>query len=1032
MNALQVRLLSATGLVACHLFAFVAFAAPPAGAGDGVIAPVAVEATSSAPECKPEVLIDGSGLREVGTGSGVFVHTSDKFPAQGVTTMWNAGYPEGRDCQKVTLTFDLGKSHAIGSVRVWNFNEAGYDHRGFKEVEVAVSPDGKQFRPVGTFTFDRAPGEPDYAGQFVPFSAPVTGRFFRLQPKSKYGGDVAGLAEICFNTSGAGQPMGKAETVALPVEGPEPRPGYLLAPVRVEASSSQGMSAQNLIDGTGLEETPNGVLVHTSVKYSPAGTTMWNAGYSPKHDYHATLDFELSDAFLIDALRVWNYNEPGYLGRGIKEVEILVSGDGKRFASVGTYTFGKATGEKYYAGEYVVLQRPVTARHVRLAVKSNHQGNDVPGLAETRFNVVGPQADRLKADAEKPFEPKYPRPQHPQLAPGAPLAGAENIVFPDDAGVLDVTKAPFNAKGDGITDDTLALQRALTSHAAGNKIIYVPNGVYLISDRLDWPAGKPGASDYKNTILQGQSRRGAVIKLKDACSGYTNPRKPKAMAYTGPAPAQRFRNAIRNLTFDSGVGNPGAIGVQFHANNQGTCRDVTIVSGDGQGRIGLDMSYTAEIGPLLVKNLTVQGFDVGIKTAHGVNSMTLEFVTLVDQNEVGLRNEGQPLSVRGLTTQGDVIALDNVAGLVVLLDGEFHGSEKTAELPAVRNRGGMYARNLRATGFRQVLANAGGHGQSPPGNTVAEFASQEAVSLFPSPSGHLQLPVRDTPTLPWDPPEQWVSPTHFGAVPDDQQDDSEAVQRVIDSGKTTLYFPNGHYDLKRTVLVRGNVRRIIGCEAWVTVPTMADGGPGFKIVDGTSPTVVIERISCGYGRTPTVENASGRTLVLQHSCNLCANLTGPGDLFIEDCCSNPFTNWQIRGQNVWARQFNPENEGTHVINEGGSLWILGLKTERGGTLVDTHNGGRTEVLGGFAYTTTDPADSPMFRCHRSQLSYTFAEACFTGKPYRILVEEARNGVTRHRRAADGSASTTTVLYSGSAVPTDRRTTNPNNRESREK
>src|SRR5262249_38480116 len=57
----------------------------------------------------------------------------------------------------------------------------------------------------------------------------------------------------------------------------------------------------------------------------------------------------------------------------------------------------------------------------------------------------------------------------------------------------------------------------------------------------------------------------------------------------------------------------------------------------------------------------------------------------------------------------------------------------------------------------------------------------------------------------------------------------------------------------------------------------------------------------------------------------------------------------LDGQQVWARQFNPENMGTKVRNDSGTFWCLGLKTEKAGTVVETKNGGKTEVLGGYFY-----------------------------------------------------------------------------------
>ena len=69
--------------------------------------------------------------------------------------------------------------------------------------------------------------------------------------------------------------------------------------------------------------------------------------------------------------------------------------------------------------------------------------------------------------------------------------------------------------------------------------------------------------------------------------------------------------------------------------------------------------------------------------------------------------------------------------------------------------------------------------------------------------------------------------------------------------------------------------------------------------------------------------------------------------FFEDVVTHDL---HLKKQKLWARQLNIENQGTHLINDGGDLWILGYKTERGGTLLDTRGGGRSEVLGGFSYT----------------------------------------------------------------------------------
>lgn len=594
-----------------------------------------------------------------------------------------------------------------------------------------------------------------------------------------------------------------------------------------------------------------------------------------------------------------------------------------------------------------------------------------------------------------------------------PDVHADGIVFPADAGVLNVKD--FGAKGDGRHDDTAAIQALLNAHPNEGRILYFPAGTYLISNTLRWPHGQIGGWEEKRTVVQGQDRAKSILKLKDACDGYTDKSSPRAMIWTGSAPAQRFGNAIRDLTIDTGKKNDGAIGLQFDANNQGCVRDVTIRSGDGKALTGLDMAYSDEIGPLLVKNVKILGFDYGIRTAHAVDSMTFEHITLQNQNRFAFVNEGQCVSVRDLKTTGPVPGLVNSAGigLVTLVDSSFSGRGKASGKPAVENAGFLFARNVTSTTFAETIHNTATATRAAT-RTVEEFTSHPPLALGDPRMRSLNLEIKETPEIPWDPLESWASPTHFGAKPDDDQDDTEAIQKAIDSGKSTVYFPCGLFQIRDTILVRGAVRRLIGCEATIDVPDLK-GKPAFKIVDGTSPVVVFERLSSGYSTTPTLDNASKRTLVIKDCCNVCGTMTGPGDVFIEDVCANPFTNFQFKGQNVWARQLNVENEGTHVVNDGGNLWILGFKTERGGTLIETKNGGKTEVLGGFCYTTTAGKLAPMFVNDESYVSVVIGESCFTGDPYTILVRETLKGATRELKrgeAPERTGGSVLPLYSG--------------------
>ncbi len=609
-------------------------------------------------------------------------------------------------------------------------------------------------------------------------------------------------------------------------------------------------------------------------------------------------------------------------------------------------------------------------------------------------------------------------------------ANAESIVFPPGANVIDVTKPPYNATPNDDTDDTAAFLMALRQEPP-NWLIYVPDGTYIISDTLHW--GKR----HRRQVLQGQSEAGTIIKLRDNTPKFANPNQGEAMIWTGTAPAQRFRNGLRNLTLDTGRNNPGAIGARFIANNQGGIQNITIRSGDNQlrGQIGLDLGYTDEQGPCLMKNVTVRGFDVGVRTKHGVNSVTFEHLTLEGQRQVGLLNEGQVINLRGLKSTNKVPAVRNVAGTstLTLLEADLGGGDPAGA--AIINEANLFARDIRSDGYKQTIANTGGAGDSPVGAKVQEFNSHAVVSLSDAAAKRsLNLPVPETPEVPWDAVEKWVSVTDFGppeklalvvgpattvnpAVEPDVGPDrgkkgkpvnvenwGPALQRAIDSGATTVYFPHRSggdesvFGLYGPIHIRGNVRRIIGCETALgrivdsnrersrfTDPALI---PVFIIEDGSSDTVVIERFDTWYA-APRIEHRAKRTLAIKSmSIYDLETFPGSGDTFLEDVRAKRIT--VNEGTRLWARQLNTEGveEPRNLVN-GGQMWILGLKTENDTTVAQIQNGGTLEICGAFFYSNKDLVDpSYMFINRGGKLSASFGE--FVGgkvtRPFAVLQE----------------------------------------------
>ncbi|MDX2051832.1 MAG: glycosyl hydrolase family 28-related protein [Polyangiaceae bacterium] len=585
--------------------------------------------------------------------------------------------------------------------------------------------------------------------------------------------------------------------------------------------------------------------------------------------------------------------------------------------------------------------------------------------------------------------------------------------YPDAAGLVDV-KLHYGAKGDGVTDDTARIQQALSDYPNAKAIIYLPAGTYLISDTLKWPKGRGNGDEYKQTTLEGESREKSILKLKDNASGFRNQRLPKSLIWMGPAPAQRFGNSIRSLTVDTGRGNGGAIGMQFHASNQGVLFDVTIRSGDDLGVTGLDMDFTNEIGPLLVKNVAIVGFQNGIVTGKPINGQVLESVALRGQKAYGILDSGQALSIRKLTSENTVPAIHSTGGFLTLLDSTLMGtSNATANVPAVYASGDILVRGLTTSGYSRALEAKAAN--APAGAVVAGFCSVPRQRLFSDGQRAFPLPIEETPEAIWDPPGEWANVQDFGAVPGDGQPDDEAFQRAIDSGKTTVFLSNapnaegkrGSYTLSGTVLIRGNVRRLLGTES--SIYGGKEGRGTLKLVDGAADTVVIERIGTGFPGA-RLEMKTERTLVLKNS--QIAGYTGEGGrVFFEDVSGGPWDVWRTKHQKIWARQFNPEvwpenslGKGPHLINDGGTLWIFGFKTEQGArtTVIETINGGRTEILGGHLYTYTGSKGNarPMFVTRNSALSVFAREALIADERYQVYVEESRQGAVRRLEHAE--------------------------------
>ncbi len=550
---------------------------------------------------------------------------------------------------------------------------------------------------------------------------------------------------------------------------------------------------------------------------------------------------------------------------------------------------------------------------------------------------------------------------------GAGPAPAD-VSFPPDSGVVDVRKS-YGARGDGVCDDTDAVQRAIDESLRRFRIVYFPNGVYRVRRTLTFGSDPERA---KQIVLQGQSRDGTVIRLDDRAPGFGDAarRRPLLAMFEGGSTSMAFNNSIRDMTIDAGRGNAGAVGVLWMANNVGVMENVNIRSSDpeGLGAVGIDLSG-AEPGPCHFKNVAVEGFDIGIQAFHGRFGATFEHLTLRGQRRAGIHNARHTLAMRGLDFMGRCPAIVQVdrGGMLFLADACLRGGGPAA----IENAGMVHLRNVRQSGYDRLVSDSSGGGVTAA--SVEEYVSHRVPAA--GPIGSLGLPVLETPEVPLDPPERWVCVDPVMLM--ELEDDTEVIRSTFDraerEGKGTICIPGGLPEgairIGGTVRVPPCVCRIMGMDAAVGVTDgmRRSGRPLFSVRGGGRDPIVIERftvVEWAGGDFVWVEHDSPRPVVMRH-LNSYGRMSpyrgGPGCvLFVEDVCAGP---WIFTGQKVWMRQIDVEVDGVAIENGAGDLWILGLHSERtAATLVRTTGGGRTEIFGGLASPSARPTGlkMPMF------------------------------------------------------------------------
>ncbi len=586
-----------------------------------------------------------------------------------------------------------------------------------------------------------------------------------------------------------------------------------------------------------------------------------------------------------------------------------------------------------------------------------------------------------------------------------------NVVYPAKAftenggPVINLKNPPYNAKGDGVTDDTAAFVAVMdyiyNQVAAGTdpkKTIYLPSGTYLISDTVIYSASKATLNSFCRVRWVGQNRVNTTIQLKNNSAGFGTAGTPKAvLAWARSGYTQQgnimWSNQLRNITINTGSGNPGAVGVVFMGANSCSMDNVTVQSGDGQGYAGFGFLNGVWSVQTQFSDLTVQGFAHGIRCDDVRETQpTFEYVTLSGQTVAGAQVARAVANFRKLKSTNTVpgIVANGDGAHVVVLDSQFlGGAAANAAMTVVDStKQQLFVRNVTTAGYGASVKI--GTTNTVATGSISEYLNGSVFSFgSTTPPVSMNLPIEEAPLVPWEGNvANWTTPEDYTGT------DFQKIQSALNSGKPAILFPKLYSIAPGTdFTVPATVKQMdfMSQESWFqnafqiseasTTPLFVEHTSRKTSITVSQPRTLVTRFGSTALRVtttlPTIVHVSNTVLVLGHLDSFC-----PPNV------------------KMYARSINEENRSTtnYTVN-GGLLWVMGWKTEADQTAFSAKNGGFLEVLGGYQnMAATADSGKPMLLNDNSNVS--FVSSTFNYRNYQQAVWETRGAVTSKTVNAD--------------------------------
>jgi hypothetical protein len=417
----------------------------------------------------------------------------------------------------------------------------------------------------------------------------------------------------------------------------------------------------------------------------------------------------------------------------------------------------------------------------------------------------------------------------------------------DDPKAIYLTQDNFPVKGDGVADDSAALQQAINTvqEKTNQGILFVPPGRYRLTKTIYiWPGIRliGFGSARPSFVLAANTpgfQQGPTYMVFFAAA------RPRANQPPPDANPGTFYSAISNIDIEIQDGNPGAVGIRAHYAQHCFLAHMDFHIGSGLagihdgGNVAEDLHFyggrygiwTRKPSPgwqfTLIdasfegqREAAIREHEAGltlirpqfknVPTAISIDPQYSEELWIKDGRMEDI--SGPAIVISNENSARTEINLENVVCRKVPVFAAYRESGKRVAAPAELYAVKTFSHGLQYQDIGSIPA-------------IQDVYETTVLSALPAPakSDILDLPPIDT----------WVNVRSLGAKGDGTTDDTDALRDAI-AHHRTIYLPSGQYRVTDTITLRPDTL-LIGLHPSVTRILLADSTPGFEGVGGPKP-----------------------------------------------------------------------------------------------------------------------------------------------------------------------------------------------------